>query len=634
MSKINLRNFVSQHYKRGVTARDVVLEAITNSIHADATTVNIQLVFSESPQKVISEIKDTNSVLTKIIITDNGDGFIKKNLDSFNEVCSTHKNDVGGKGVGRLSFLKLAQKINIVSYNKDNESVKFDYNYDFNLEKVSTQTFKQEEGYKKSTEITISEIIKPVNTKVDVLINSLCDDLRLILFLKQQAGTSIDLNFIHNSNQKFESPFKYQCGKDDSLDKKEFTVCGETFECYLFKDAPPEKGITAIYCADSLGIEKYTVSKKFDTCKYSIFITSDYFNQCANIERQGLELLENHDNDNQNIDDFILEESNPNIKKNVKINRKILELEIHMQCMEMVEKYAQNDINSFKENNFKKIKTYYPYIKIESLGSNAKLLDADAMVREHRKNQANKEDQLINSLEKGIPLQNIFEDVSHLACDDLARYICHRTFVVDSLSNMPSDSLEKVLHNNFITKNSNGNGLYENNLWLLDDKFLSYSSVHSDEILTNIIKKVDIDFKDSESERPDVAIFFSKDNNNKPNKLVIIEFKKFLADKYDKGKALQQCRTYASELVENLPSILEVFCFALVEIDDKFYRDLKQTNYKDIFSRSERILYQDFSIGIDFNIPMHQYVMPVSALLLDAKSRNKLFENILKQENF
>ena len=262
MSKINLRNFVSQHYKRGVTARDVVREAITNSIHADATTVNIQLVFSESPQKVISEIKDTNLVLTKIIITDNGDGFIKKNLDSFNEVCSTHKNDVGGKGVGRLSFLKLAQKINIVSYNKDNESVKFDYNYDFNLEKVSTQTFKQEEGYKKSTEITISEIIKPVNTKVDVLINSLCDDLRLILFLKQQAGTSIDLNFIHNSNQKFESPFKYQCGKDDSLDKKEFTVCGEIFECYLFKDAPPEKGITAIYCADSLGIEKYTVSKK------------------------------------------------------------------------------------------------------------------------------------------------------------------------------------------------------------------------------------------------------------------------------------------------------------------------------------------------------------------------------------
>lgn len=91
-----------------------------------------------------------------------------------------------------------------------------------------------------------------------------------------------------------------------------------------------------------------------------------------------------------------------------------------------------------------------------------------------------------------------------------------------------------------------------------------------------------------------------------------------------------QCRLYASELADKIPSVLEVFAFAIVEVGDEFYRELKQTNYKDIFSLKERVVYQDFKIGSKDSIPLHLYVMPVEALIKDAKARNRVFEEVLR----
>jgi hypothetical protein len=97
-------------------------------------------------------------------------------------------------------------------------------------------------------------------------------------------------------------------------------------------------------------------------------------------------------------------------------------------------------------------------------------------------------------------------------------------------------------------------------------------------------------------------------------------------------KALMQCRLYASELVDRIPTVREVFAFSIVEIDNEFYRDMKQTGFKDVFSLTERVVYNDFSIGSKNEIPLHLYVMPASALIEDAKARNKVFEEVLQSD--
>jgi hypothetical protein len=606
MAKINLRKFIAEHYKGGVSARDVIREALTNSIHAGGKFISVDLHFSEAQQELISGSEERR-VLEQISIVDNGEGFTIENLNFFDEICTSHKDNIGGKGVGRLAFLKFARKVEIQSQ-LPHELIEFTYTPEFKLEDVK----KSELAGAPDTRITLSDLKEKINTQVTKLVNSICDDLRLLLFLKHQAGQTITLKFTHNSRQQFDDVYTFSGDSIKAELTREFEFQGERFNCYLFRDAPPRKGIAAMLCADELCIEEYVISKRFDICRHLIFVTSDYFNKRSNIERQRLELPR----------------TDEDVDMVSPISREKLMPRIHEECLTMINTSAEGDIDQFKAGNIHKLNKYYPFIRIDSIGGKAALLDADEIVKTYRAQQAKKEDQVVDALESGKPVS--WDDVSHLASEDLARFIVHRALVIDSLANMPADSAENAIHNAILPKKSDGTEIRENNVWLVDDKFLSYSSIYSDETLANIIQEVGANVEEKQHRRPDVAAFFSKDDENHPNKLVIIEFKKPSADIFENNKALMQCRLYASELAERIPTVREVFAFSIVEIGNEFYRDMKQTGFKDVFSLTERVVYNDFTIGSTNEIPLHMYVMPASALIKDAKARNRVFEEVLQ----
>lgn len=606
MARINLKKFIAEHYKGGVTARDVIREALTNSIHAGGKLISVDLHFSERQQE-ISPGGEERRVLEQITISDNGEGFTSENLSFFDEICTSHKDNIGGKGVGRLAFLKYAHRVQIRSQ-LPNELVEFSYTPEFKPEDVNRSV----RSGVLETSISLSELKDKINTQVAKLVNSICDDLRLLLFLKHQAGQTIRLTFSHNSRQPFDEVYVFSGDSIKSELDRDFEFQGVSFKCYGFRDEPPKKGIVAMLCADELCIEEYFISRRFDVCRHLIFITSDYFNRRSNIERQRLEIPKT-DNDVDMISP---------------ISREKLMPRIHEECLAMIDESAAGDIEQFKTDNVEKLKKYYPFIKVASLGGNAALLDADEVVKTYRAQQARKEDQVVEFLETGRPVS--WDDVSHLASEDLARFIVHRALVIDSLLNMPSSSAEEAIHNAIIPKRSDGSDIRENNVWLVDDKFLSYSNIYSDETLSVIIEDVSKVIEVKQKRRPDVAAFFSKDGDNNPNKLVIIEFKKPGADIFENNKALMQCRLYATELADRISTVREVFAFSIVEIDDDFYRDMKQTGFKDIFSLNERVVYNDYSIGSKNEIPLHLYVMPASALIKDARARNRVFEEVLQ----
>lgn len=604
MARINLKKFIAEHYKGGVTARDVIREGVTNSIQAGASEISVDLWF-EKQSDLFGD--DVRNVLDRITISDNGEGFTADNLSYFDEICTGHKDDIGGKGVGRLAFLKYANRVEIRSQLAAH-LVEFRYTPDFKPEDVN-----QTSGSGKlETVITISELKEKINTQVTKVVNSMCDDLRLLLFLKKQAGQSITISFTHNSKQPFPDRFDFVGEQIEALETRSFEVSGETFDCYLFREDAPRKGIVAMLCADQLCVEEYQISKRFDICRYLVSITSSYFNRSSNIERQKLEIPK----------------SASDADMVSPISRDILMPRIHEECLAMINEMAEGDIDAFKVANIEKLQKYYPFITFDSLGGDAAMLDADEIVKTYRAQQARREDQIVEDMVEGRKVD--FDDISHLASDDLARFIVHRALVIDSLAKMPRESAEDVLHNAILKKHSDGSDIRENNVWLVDDKFLSYSNIYSDETLSRIVREVGVETESKQQRKPDVAAFFSKDDEGRPNKLVIIEFKKPGADIFENNKALLQCRLYASELADRIETILEVFAFCVVEIDDEFYKDMKRTGFKDVFSLSERVVYDDFVIGLDDNIPLHLYVMPAASLITDAKARNKVFEEVLR----
>lgn len=606
MARINLRKFISEHYKGGISARDVVREAVTNSIHANSTEVSVDLKFSDKQSEMFDETSE-RVVLEEIAISDNGEGFTDANLNYFDEICTSHKDEIGGKGVGRLAFLKFAKRVNVRSQLAE-ELVQFRYTPEFTLNDVK----KTKNTDKPKTTISLMDLEDQINTQVRNLVTSLCDDLRLLLFLKHQAGQSINLVFTHNSGQPFPETHTLNGAEIKTEKEDSFEIKSEVFKCYLFRDDPPAKGISAMLCADELCIEEHQISKRFDSCRYLISVTSDYFNLRSNLARQRLEIPKAEED---------VDFASP-------ISRTELLDQLHATCMDMINQVGEGDVDDFKQQNIEKLKKYYPFIDASSLGGEAAVLDADEIVRTYRAQQAKREDRLVESLQKGKSPS--WDDISHLASDDLARFIVHRALVIDSLHKMPRDEAEDTLHRAILPKKSDGKDMQSNNVWLIDDKFLSYSSVFSDETLSRIISDVNETVSKKQNRKPDVAAFFSKDQEDKPNKLVVIEFKKPGADVFENNKALTQCRYYATELVDKIKSVREIFAFSVVDIDDAFYRDMKQTGYKDVFSLSERVLYNDFLAGTEEQVPLHLYVMPASALIKDAKARNKVFEEVLR----
>lgn len=605
MSRIHLDRYIAAHYKAGVGPRDVLREALTNAVHAGGKRIAVNLHFYGAQQSVL-DVADERPFLDTIEIVDDGEGFTRENIEAFDEVCTPHKAALGGKGVGRLAFLKYAKRVTVESCT-GTEFVQFQFDSGFSAGKVVPQPRKSQN----ETRITISSPRQQVYTQVRKLVESLCDDLRLLLFSKKKQGQSVTIAFTHDSRQPFPTHHVYSASDVSPIESSTFNLGGENFDCYLFRE-DGGKGVVAMLCADNDCVEEYVISKRFDASRHMVFVSSPYLDSRANVERQRFELPKS--------------EADTDLVSGV--GREALLAGIKSQALSMIRKSSAADLDAYRESNIRRLKKYYPFIDIAALGGAAAMLDADEVVRQYRVQQAKKEDELIDSLEgrRSVP----FDDLSHLAQEDLARYIVHRALVLESLSRLPVNAVEDAIHKAILPKHSKGEDIRENNVWLVDDKFLSYSSIHSDEALSRVIAEVDSKYAERQQHRPDIAAFFSRNDKAQPNKLVLIEFKKPSADVFENSKSLVQCRYYASEIVERADSILEVFAFAVTEIDSAFYRDLKQSNFRDVFSVGEKILYQDFRIGPSETIPLHQYVMPAASLVRDARARNQVFEDVLQ----
>jgi hypothetical protein len=110
-----------------------LFEAVVNSIHSieDARLqsgqgkIIITLVRNNETQLELKELIESSieepNIITGFKISDNGVGFDEANMISFNTLDSDHKIVRGGRGVGRLLWLKAFRKVQITSIFGDTE---------------------------------------------------------------------------------------------------------------------------------------------------------------------------------------------------------------------------------------------------------------------------------------------------------------------------------------------------------------------------------------------------------------------------------------------------------------------------------------------------------------------------------
>ncbi|MBO4333223.1 MAG: sensor histidine kinase [Paludibacteraceae bacterium] len=238
-----------------------------------------------------------------------------------------------------------------------------------------------------------------------------------------------------------------------------------------------------------------------------------------------------------------------------------------------------------------------------------------------------------------------YEKSLTLAARSLAEYILFRQNVISKMKAFDKANLEADLHNLIAPKGSEFQegelykDLYRNNVWVLDDKFMSYCTVLSEAEMSKVIDVITHgEVKDSDDDRPDITLFFSNDPTKEDRMLdvVVVELKR-LGIKAEQNSIIEfQLDTRTQRLAEYYGKrIQRMWFYGIVEFDERYETHLVNNEYAPLFSNGSiyfksKTIYTDKSKS--YGVIQNSYIMDFKALVEDANTRNETFLKILKHQ--
>ncbi|MCT4005151.1 ATP-binding protein [Elizabethkingia anophelis] len=642
MSKIyaEISRIVNEDISSRVTQHDVIFEAITNAIHANSTIIKCYFNFNGSYLKEGEKELGKPKVDT-IKIVDNGDGITDTNYNSFSKYRTEYKKDLGCKGVGRFVFLKVYNSANYFSKIKElqeNREIRFHIN--FNTE----EDLKKEKSKIVENETTIvlsslnsqyldsnKEIDRRIELDIINIKNKVLINLIPTLYFYKQKDINIEIFFYdeYSSNSvkiNSEDIPNFKTEKFNVIDIKGFAR-----EFQLDYNIEKTKGqLNAFYCANNRTVSDFEDKdlKISMPSGYSGFmlLESKYFDQKVNNERNDFDIWPvktdlfstmSWDMINTELKKVISKIIRADIPKTVKLNKeKITEIQEERPYL----------INYIDEND------------IEIAG----VLDKRQIIEKAKKKfDSSKETVLLNANKHDFTDEELSQAIL-LAQNELVSYINDRVIVIEKLKKLieKGEQVESIIHNMIMEKYTTDSQskddfliLNKNNLWLLDDRFTTYSYAASDKRVKDIMKDLDISDEDTKivNDKPDFSIFFSHDPLNDDRlKSVLVELKPFEYKNKShrkKHQGLLQLREYLEAFKEK-EKIKEVYGYLITDIDKEFADTLKGDGYVAMYS-SEHPIYHRYFTALDISI----FVVSVKTMVYDAEARNKMFLDIIRKNS-
>ena len=482
-----------------------LFEAIVNSFHAieerrdkdkNFTAGEISIKIIRGDQIGIDE-NDLDNI-TGFEICDNGIGFDENNFKSFLESDSTYKSKIGGKGVGRFSWLKAFEKVEIQSVYKEYDDKFVQRSFCFRKDsKEINDVLTESDMVENVTKVKLIDYYydyaKNVSKQGRTIATKIIQHC-LVYFLSNSCPKVIlkDVNDTFNLNYIFSETIK----TDENIDK--YKIENEYFSLLNIKinDSSMARN-KLLLCANN----RVVMEKELDNIivdlnkqlydKYNFYyigvLTSKYFDKNVDMNRLS----------------FVIPE------KNSEIDREIALDTIIKESSKKIESYLEEYLTPIRVEKEKRIKQYInceaPQFKhlvkhmpeqiknIKPNLSNDKLDDElHKIKREFDKEIKNENNKLLEKLEKNKLNEYDYETQFKLQISKisdankaaLSDYVAHRKIIIDLLStgirkiDNEKFSKEEFIHNLiFPMKYSSDDIDYEShNLWLIDER-LAYSSM-------------------------------------------------------------------------------------------------------------------------------------------------------------
>jgi anti-sigma regulatory factor (Ser/Thr protein kinase) len=573
----------------------VVFEAITNSLQANAREIKVN--FSQNSL----DIPETDRYIDKIEIKDNGEGFNEINTSSFKTYRSTHKKHLGAKGIGRFLFLKLFEKVTVESLDK---SISFSTSEDIiikNREKVD---------FSKETKITLN---KPHNTKVTINFEDFHQSLKdqflpFFTLLEKKVLIKIFQN----------GTYLYTIDSTDipKFIEDSFKVGQHDFKIdYVLNDGNI-KNYDGFYCASGRVVVKNSELdskiklKAFKDVKIFYLISSEYLNQTATDER----------------DDFRIKPLQRNSTLFNDLSWKNIMSALTQKIKDICK--AENiDIDAIAKKHLLTSIQEMPFLGYYlRTDKNENALSSEALITQAKK--AFDDDKKFLRANDSQRNEEYYLKLSTTTQTELAEYIFDRQKIIDKLKKLTdSNSIEKEIHNLFMKQKTRDDkeNYKTNNLWLFDDRFMSYDKVFSDKQIKEIFPQLSENL-----DRPDILSIVSNTYQKEEiTDIVIIELKR-ADDTISPARAEEQLVDYAGYINEAYEDRkIRIWTYAFLKFDAKTERSLKNKGYNRVLTKSQYPIYYHPFNEVNTIINFVDY----NALADDANSRNKTFMKILKGQD-
>ncbi len=554
-TKVYLEKYLKDFGKQS-TVYNAIVEAITNSIdsieakrkvekhHKGEININI----TRKKQLPLYAEDEINYDIEKIEISDNGIGFTEENRNSFNTLYSPHKQSNGGKGLGRMFYIKYFQDVTVESTFFENtlqtRFFKFGKKYDI----VENEQIKESDGKMPTgAKITLSNYCGPTkkfNDSTDTFAHRTLEKI-LNYFVKDNYECPVitlndgDNRIVLNDQIGDNPQCKISLIDDGTID---ITYDGDKTETFGFKVFKLRKVHTQVSRIMLTANNKVVTDVKLED--YIPEFAEDFVEQIDDKNQKYIlryyvygEYLD--ENVNNERTDFYFADS-PNLEYPIgkhDIESKIAEEAKRKMKSEVTTRFEKKK-EAFRQyvNQNVWYKSYLSKIDFDKIKINPSDNEIEAELHrvkyETDLERQDRAENILNTIDiKGDNLaQKIAEITTDLSATDesnLAQYMVFRKAALNLFeralqwNDLEEYEKEKLLHDIiFPTKRDSKNtSETEHNLWIINESLNFTEYLSSDN--NNFTKS---------SDRPDIAAFHYpvsyRDGDSPSNPITIFEFKR------------------------------------------------------------------------------------------------------------
>ena len=653
----NIKGLVDRLELSQAKAMMPLFEAISNAIdaieeHRDGFLchkIRIRLVATND---LAHQGGDEVLVLDGFDISDDGVGFDDDNLASFQEAHTLSKIKVGGKGVGRFTFLKVFSSVHVRSvFQRHGEALlrEFDFSIAEELKGADKVTPVQEARGTVLSMRGMAAKFKGGWPQDPAIIA----ERILAHFLIQFAARSCPPMILESpSHAPIDLHKLFESTVLTHIEERFFDVLGHTFALQAYRHRDGRSRHDLHLCANGREVTANKLrdllpelpEKLLDADQESytliVLVTGEYLDDHANQERTRIAFQSDDEPDldetlvsRQALNRGIAETLRPLLAGDLQSTNEEKRSQIE-RFVEQAPEYRALTHPRYKELIEQRIQPGLTTEKLDEALLHVKRDVEDSVRKEVRHVAALFETETFEQYQERFRV--VAEQANEIGKAQLAAYVSHRRTILDlvgqSLKKVQADDkypFERVLHKMIFPMGVSSKDIFfeQQNLWIIDERLCYHTLLTSDKKLSSVAG-----LKGTSGKEPDIFAFFydtpigvAESDNLPSGGIIVIEFKRPGRDDYDKDPAdqiIQRFREISDGNVTDIDG--RQINPANLRYTGYLIADLKPSLHKQVFGRYHRTADNE---GYFFNLAAGNgciEIISYDKLIKDAKRRNRI----------